>query len=173
MPLRYGQYFNGMMAIMYWYFNIIMIFCRRGCIEHLARAPGCVHVQLRTTRRTSTNYITTSHTLQCIDDRYTGYYDDTMLRSLYYFKCAFSRTHSAQKIGQILARFFTLSTVTLSLRYVATALDARTRNCGCHVAYAYRMLYIGAMSDREAMHDCAAAGGTLSHMGLHVPTDVM
>jgi hypothetical protein len=57
-----------------------------------------------------------------------------------------SSVHSGrQKTGQILA--LTTSTMTLSLRYVAMAMDARVQNCECHVAYACGMLCIRAMID--------------------------
>jgi hypothetical protein len=57
-----------------------------------------------------------------------------------------SNVHSVgQKTGQILARFLR-SAMTQSLRYVATAMDARIQICGHHVACACGMLYIRAMT---------------------------
>jgi hypothetical protein len=61
------------------------------------------HVTMTPTRQTTMKYTTTSQTLQCtaIDDTYTDrcpHYDDTMLWSLCYVKCTFSRTAKHPKL---------------------------------------------------------------------------
>jgi hypothetical protein len=77
-----------------------------------------------------------------------------------------SNVHSVgQKTEQILACFFTASTITLPLRPVAMVMDVRIQNGGYHVESACGTLFIRAM---------LAVGGTHAHMGMHVPpADVM
>jgi hypothetical protein len=149
------------MIIMYWHFNISMIFCTCGCNEPFAWLWTW---QLRLTWSASPHRTRCSAPPSMIDI-YTvrcPCYDDTMRRALCYLVVIRSLwcMQSDRKPDKFWHSAWEACTMTLSLRYDATAMAARIQNCGCHVAYACGMLYIRAND----------VGGTRAHMGMHVPT---